>query len=80
MEAHHQYLLSRGALRQRRRDYQADWIFKRLREEFGSHGLALLGGEEPLRARLSAETASLYTQYDALRKSLLERVELAGAS
>ena len=80
MESHHQYLLSCGTLRQRRRDYQADWIFKRLREEFGSHGLALLGGEAPLRARLSAETASLYTQYDALRESLLGRVALAGAS
>ena len=33
LEAHHQYLLARGELHQKRRDYQADWILKRLREE-----------------------------------------------
>ena len=74
LESHHQFLVSRNELRKRRRDDQADWIFKRLREEFGSHGLAMLGGEGPLREQLAAESASLYSQYDALRQVLLGRV------
>ena len=71
LEAHHQYLLARGELYQKRRDYQADWIIKRLREEFGSHGLLKLGGESILRSRLSSEPASLYDQYETLRQGLL---------
>jgi LAO/AO transport system kinase len=73
LEAHHQHLLARGLLRSRRRAYQADWILKRLREEFGSHGLGLLGGEESLREQLTTGPASLYDEYEALRQRLLER-------
>ena len=71
LEAHHQHLLARGELSQRRLNYQADWILKRLREEFGSHGLAELGGEAKLRAELKAGRASLLEQYWALRQRLM---------
>jgi LAO/AO transport system kinase len=73
LEGHHQHLLAHGELLQRRQHYQAEWIFRRLREEFGSHGLALLGGEEKLKILLSAAPASLYQQYEALRERLLGR-------
>jgi LAO/AO transport system kinase len=78
LEAHHQYLLQRGTLHQRRDDYQADWICKRLREEFGSHGLALLGGEAQVRTQLSAGAASLFQQYEAQRRRLLGHEPASG--
>ena len=71
LEAHHQYLLARGELQDRRQNSQAGWIIKRLREEFGSHGLERLGGEQSLRAQLFAKPESLYQQYDDLRQRLL---------
>ncbi len=71
LEAHHQHLMARDELQQRRRDYQAEWILKRLREEFGTHGLQQLGGESQLRSRLSGEPGSLYHQYERLRQGLL---------
>ena len=71
LEAHHQYLLAHGELHARRQHSQAAWILKRLREEFGSHGLDLLGGEHKLRTQLSAEPEALFQQYDDLRQRLL---------
>jgi LAO/AO transport system kinase len=73
LEAHHRHLLTGDALRRHRQRYQADWIFKRLREEFGSHGLQLLGGEAALREQLTTGPASLFRQYDDLRQLLLRR-------
>ncbi len=71
LESHHRHLLAAGLLKRRRRQYQARWIVKRLREEFGSHGLARLGGEHSLLKALSIQVASPYEQYEELRQSLL---------
>ena len=72
LEAHHQHLLATGTLRKRRRGYQAAWIVKRLRDEFGSHGLEKLGGQQDLLAKLTAEPSSLYEQYELLRRQLVD--------
>ena len=80
LEAHHQHLMARGELLTRRRHYQSEWICRRLREEFGSHGLGLLDGESTLREQLHTDTRSLLEQYSALRQRLLEQVSLGGGS
>ena len=72
LEAHHQHLLARDTLLERRRGYQAAWIVKRLREEFGSHGLNQLGGEQRLKRDLAAEPTSLYERYEKLRNRSLD--------
>ncbi|MCB1855936.1 MAG: methylmalonyl Co-A mutase-associated GTPase MeaB [Pseudomonadales bacterium] len=68
---HHAILLRDGQLDTRRRSYQAHWIIKRLQQEFGTHGIARLGGENTLAARLVAEHQSLLDQYQAFRQCLL---------
>ena len=68
LERHHQLLLARGALQPRRRQYQARWILKRLQEEFGSHGVAHLGGAQKILDKLQVRDAALFEQYDELRQ------------
>ncbi len=68
LERHHELLLARGALQPRRRQYQARWILKRLLEEFGSHGVAHLGGSQTILDQLQVRDAALFDQYDELRQ------------
>ncbi len=72
LEAHHRHLLATGALAARRRRFQAGWVVRQLREEFGSHGIDGLGGEAALTEQLAAATGSLIERYDALRHRLLQ--------
>jgi LAO/AO transport system kinase len=72
LEAHHRHLVERGTLRERRRQYQASWIAKRLREEFGSHGIDRLGGDAALAEQLAASDGPLFEQYGTLRERLLQ--------
>jgi len=58
----------------RRRGYQAYWLLCRLRDEFGEHGIARLGGEEALTAQLRAHYTSLIEQHETLRRRLLDGV------
>lgn len=71
LEAHFQHLLEKDLLLARRHSYQATWITKRLREEFGSHGLQALGGEAALAQDLQQTTDSLFQQYDTVRQKIL---------
>ena len=71
LESHHRHLVEAGALRERRRQYQASWIAKRLREEFGRHGIDRLGGDAALAEQLAAGDGPLFEQYDTLRGQLL---------
>jgi LAO/AO transport system kinase len=71
LEAHHQHLLDNNLLLARRRGYHATWITKRLREEFGSHGLQLLGGESALSQELQQTPDSLFRKYDTVRQKIL---------
>jgi len=58
-------------LHERRRGYRARWLLKRLQEEFGSHGVAQLGGEQAILERLATDQLSLFEQHQALRQRLL---------
>ncbi|MGL4564931.1 MAG: hypothetical protein ACRCVD_06530, partial [Halioglobus sp.] len=58
-------------LHERRRGYRAQWLLKRLQEEFGSHGINRLGGERAILEQLAGENLSLFEQLEALRQRLL---------
>jgi len=73
IEQHHYELRSRHELASRRRSYQAYWIHKKLQEEFGSHGIDQLGGEEALLAQLQVQDRNLLEYYEALRQRLYQR-------
>jgi len=73
LEHHHQYLQRNGALAAHRQRYQAEWIFKRLRDEFGSFGVDRLGGEKQLRANLVTDDGPLYTQLESFREKIFKQ-------
>jgi LAO/AO transport system kinase len=68
---HRASLAERGHLDQRRQQYQAQWILKRLQEEFGSHGIRRLGGEPAVLQMLAERGQSLFTRHQAMRQLLL---------
>jgi len=58
-------------LHERRRGYAAQWLLKRLQEEFGGHGITRLGGERAILEQLAGDKLSLFEQLEALRQRLL---------
>lgn len=71
VENHRRWLLDQGALSSRRRSFQAQWVVKRLGEEFGRFGLEALGGENRLIADLVTQGGSPFEDYDRLRDNLV---------
>lgn len=55
----------------RRKRYRAQWILKRLQDEFGSHGIGQLGGEQAVLERLAQDNTSLFEGLQGLRQLLL---------
>ncbi len=72
LEQHRAWLTTHNLLQERRRNFQAEWIYKRLREEFGNFGIKQLGGEPRLFARLIQDNGWSLTHYDQLRTRLLD--------
>jgi len=73
IEAHRAWLVKKGVLAPVRRRFQAEWIIKRLAEEFGRFGIEALGGRSRLLSSLAEAPGSPFEQYDALRHRLLAR-------
>jgi len=71
IETHRVWLAERGLLAERRKRFQAEWILKRLREDFGRFGIERLGGEPGLFRALTRRSGSPFDQYDGLRDSFL---------
>lgn len=71
LEAHKNILAASGELQLRRRRYQAQWILKRLQDEFGSYGISRLGGEPALLQQLAEQNLSLFEQHQTMRQHLL---------
>ena len=71
MEQHHSVLREQNLIEQRRHHYQGKWILKRLHDEFGSNGLARLGGTDSILEQLQAHSSTLFEHYEALRQRLL---------
>jgi len=78
MERHHSLLHTQNLLDTRRQRYQAEWILKRLREEFGSFGLQRLGGEQHIASQLQQQQLGLFDQYEGLRQTFYSHYD--GAS
>jgi LAO/AO transport system kinase len=73
IEAHRAWLVAQGLLASVRGRFQAEWIIKRLLEEFGRFGIETLGGRSRLLSSLVEAQGSPFEQYDALRHRLLAR-------
>lgn len=73
IEAHRTWLVTKGLLAPVRRRFQAEWIIKRLAEEFGRFGIERLGGRSRLLSSLAEAQGPPFEQYDALRHRLLAR-------
>ena len=73
IEAHRKWLVVQGLLAPVRQRFQAEWIIKRLAEEFGRFGIEILGGRSGLLSSLLQAQGPPFEQYDALRHRLLAR-------
>ena len=71
LETHRRWLEEHGQLAPRRRRFQAEWIVKRLRDEFGTFGIERLGGEPHLFDSLSRADGTPFHLYDAMRARFL---------
>ena len=71
IEAHRCWLQEKNQLTPRRKNFQAEWIVKRLGEEFGRFGIDSLGGTTVLMAELAQSGSSPFEQYDMLRQRIL---------
>jgi LAO/AO transport system kinase len=73
LDQHRIWLVQKALLPVQRRRFQAEWILKRLREEFGRFGVEILGGESALFSTLITEEISNFNFYNRLRGDLLAR-------
>ncbi len=73
IEAHRTWLVAQGLLTPVRQRFQAEWIIKRLLEEFGRFGIETLGGQSRLLSSLIEVQGPPFEQYDTLRHRLLAR-------
>jgi LAO/AO transport system kinase len=73
IEAHRAWLVTKELLATVRQRFQAEWIIKRLLEEFGRFGIETLGGQSRLLSSLVEAQGTPFEQYDALRHRLLAR-------
>lgn len=69
--SHRAWLVDQQSLLGRRKRFQAEWLLKRLREEYGRFGIEQLGGEERLHHDLIERSGSPFDQYDGLRDRFL---------
>jgi LAO/AO transport system kinase len=69
--SHRAWLIEHKLLVARRKRFQAEWLLKRLREEFGRFGIEKLGGEAQLYEDLLQRSGSPFDQYDSLRDRFL---------
>lgn len=70
-DSHRAWLQAGGKMADRRRMHQARWVLKRLREEFGVHGIDRLGGADGLVTKLVREGGPPLAGHEQLRQRLL---------
>ncbi|MCP3867774.1 MAG: methylmalonyl Co-A mutase-associated GTPase MeaB [Gammaproteobacteria bacterium] len=71
LEAHRSWLERQGLLGSSRQRFQAEWVIKRLLEEFGRFGIECLGGKTVLMEKLMDTQGSAFDQYDLLQEQFL---------
>ncbi|MCB9949123.1 MAG: methylmalonyl Co-A mutase-associated GTPase MeaB [Rhodospirillaceae bacterium] len=67
---HRAWLVAHGRLAPKRLGFAADWVLKRLDQEFGRRGLARLGGEAAVRAEVAASPTTAFEQLDRFSERL----------
>jgi len=72
-DQHRDFLVRSGALESLRSRHQRGWAMRLLKDEFGSFGLAQLGGRAALEARLSQHRLSQFAEYASVRASIVSR-------
>jgi LAO/AO transport system kinase len=77
-DAHRAALAASRALAARRRTHRALWVIKRLREEFGTHGVERLGGAEVLQRDLVAGPSTPLARHETLRERALSLLGSSG--
>ncbi len=77
LDAHHAWLAQRNLVAARRHQFQVEWVIKRLQQEFGSTGIALLRGDKPNYDHLLKPGDSAFEQYERLRQQLAARWDAA---
>ena len=73
LDAHHAWLAQRQLIAVRRHQFQLEWVIKRLQQEFGSTGVALLRNGKPNHDHLIQADDSAFEQYEHLREQLAAR-------
>jgi LAO/AO transport system kinase len=73
LDAHHAWLAERHLIEARRHQFQLEWVIKRLQQEFGSTGVALLRDGKPNHDHLIQPDDSAFEQYEQLREQLAAR-------
>jgi LAO/AO transport system kinase len=73
IEAHRMKQVEERTLGPRRRQHEIDWALKRLKEEFGTHGLALVGGPDAIKRDWENSDATPFDLLDRQRIRLFER-------
>ena len=71
IESHRAWLAGHALLADRRKRFQAEWVVKRLRDEFGRFGIENLGGETGILDHLAHDRGSPIEQYEAMRSRFL---------
>jgi LAO/AO transport system kinase len=77
-EAHRTSLVAAGTLATRRRSHQARSVLKRLQQEFGTHGVARLGGADALLHDLVSGTSAPLACHETLRERALSLLGSSG--
>jgi LAO/AO transport system kinase len=73
LDEHYQWLAARQLVEPRRRQFQVEWIIKRLQQEFGTVGVAHLRGATPDFDQLLTAGGSPFAQFEQLRATLQAR-------
>lgn len=68
--AHRGWLEEIRTKSRRRHACQGDWVIARIREEFGRHGVAALGGDAVIREHIDAEKGTIFDHVDRLTACL----------
>ncbi len=76
--AHRASLVAAGTLTARRRSHQARSVLKRLQQEFGTHGVARLGGADALLQDLASGSSAPLACHETLRERALSLLGSSG--
>ncbi|KFB65940.1 MAG: putative GTPase [Candidatus Accumulibacter vicinus] len=72
-DRHRKFLANAGLLDKLRIRHQSAWVMRLLKEEFGTFGLELAGGQTVIGERLRENRFNQFEEYERMRKHILSR-------